>query len=129
MTHTPGPWRESDARPDGIESANRGEFAGEIWGPDIKGRSEPIAMTYYCSETESEANARLIAAAPDLLAALQEWTSMAVNSGLEGCDEILEQAEAAIALAEEDVTQNPGETKTPPATMQSWFGKWAEEMR
>jgi hypothetical protein len=42
---------------------------------------------------------RLIAAAPDLLAALQEWTSMAVNSGLEGCDEILEQAEAAIDKA------------------------------
>ena len=50
-----------------------------------------------------EANARLIAASPDLLEALKEWTSMAVNSGLEGCDEILEQAEAAIAKATKEL--------------------------
>jgi hypothetical protein len=103
MTHTPGPWRESDARPDGIESANRGEFAGEIWGPDIKGRSEPIAMTYYCSETESEANARLIASAPELLVALKDL--MFAEGGEAGQTaeqrEAWEQALAAIAKAEE----------------------------
>ena len=43
--------------------------------------------------------ARLIASAPELKAALKQWISMAINSGLEGCDEILEQAEAAIAKA------------------------------
>ena len=93
MTHTPGPWyvkRQEDLDPSGN---------GYVWA--VKGK--PESDKHYVQNpayANSEANARLIAAAPDLLAALQEWTSMAVNSGLEGCDEILEQAEAAIAKAE-----------------------------
>jgi len=50
-------------------------------------------------DTENEANAWLIASGPDLLAALKQWISMALNSGLEGCDEIIETASLAIAKA------------------------------
>ena len=55
------------------------------------------------TSAEDAANARLIAASPDLILALKEWISMAVNSGLEGCDEILEQAEAAIDKATKEI--------------------------
>jgi hypothetical protein len=91
MTHTPGPW-----------------VRGRRWGGDrhIVRTSNGILVADAAGPSNlkretMEANARLIAAAPELLAALKEWTSIAVNSGLEGCDEILEQAEAAIVKAEE----------------------------
>ena len=89
MTHTPGPWTIEGTRD-----------SDEFWVVKDEGPVCEISQTFGYPDAD-EANARLIAAAPDLLAALQEWTSMAVNSGLEGCDEILEQAEAAIAKAEE----------------------------
>ena len=89
MTFTPGPWRA-------YKDASLRHTIGtayvricDMWGRDPAFHSD-----------EDAANARLIAAAPDLEAALKQWISMAVNSGLEGCDEILEQAEAAIAKAE-----------------------------
>lgn len=50
MTHTPGPWEVQD------------DCATSIWAG-----GHYIAETY----TDGEANARLIAAAPDLLAALE----------------------------------------------------------
>jgi hypothetical protein len=57
--HTPGPWK---ALPDtGSES-----FAFEVTGQ----RMEGVALVY-AYDTPSAANARLIAAAPDLLEALQ----------------------------------------------------------
>jgi hypothetical protein len=89
-THTPGPWNYS-----GPCDIGRDNYSIYAWGP----------LAYSGGPSDlgdaAEANARLIAAAPELLAALKEWTSIAVNSGLEGCDEILEQAEAAIVKAEE----------------------------
>ena len=42
---------------------------------------------------------RLFESAPDLLECLQKWMSFQINSGLEGCDEIVEQTEKAIAKA------------------------------
>ena len=50
-------------------------------------------------QARTPGEARLIASAPALREALQQWINMAVTSGMEGCDEILEQAEAAIAQA------------------------------
>jgi hypothetical protein len=98
-TYTPGPWevnRQEDLSPDGN---------GYIWAIKGKRKSEEKNVNggwkHYVQNpayANSEANARLIAAAPDLLAALKQWTSMAINSGLEGCDEILAQAEAAIDI-------------------------------
>ena len=88
MTHSPAPWT---AFLDPMRRRTIGTATGRIcdmWGQD------PAFFT-----EEDAANARLIAASPDLILALKEWISMAVNSGLEGCDEILEQAEAAIDKA------------------------------
>ena len=69
MSHTPGPWE--------VHKAGKDKDEREITTPDGDG----IAMVYYgvdlywggadTRETD-EANARLIAAAPDLLAALQK---------------------------------------------------------
>jgi len=102
MTHTPGPWTIDHQRigPPGEPVALLCDVNDSMTGTVIdwpRGNDSATAMSI--NDAENEANARLIAAAPDLLAALQEWTSMAVNSGLEGCDEILEQAEAAIDKA------------------------------
>ena len=69
MAHTPGPWTIHD------EEYCQDEIYGDLRGPMEDGR---IVGTQVCfiSEAESEktrlANARLIAAAPDLLAALKE---------------------------------------------------------
>ena len=122
MTHTPGPWRvEATTNPMEAKRGGQriglsfaissgssghtkaiGSVADSVVDSDyIRANDNHLCMFDEYTSAEDIANARLIAAAPDLLAALQEWTSMAVNSGLEGCDEILEQAEAAIAKAEE----------------------------
>jgi hypothetical protein len=60
--HTPGPWRHGVSYPDGIDI--------------IKDEAHPTHQPYWtvckvntCMGSESEANARLIAAAPELLAA------------------------------------------------------------
>jgi hypothetical protein len=100
MTYTVGAWyteRQEDLDPDGN---------GYVWA--IKGRrlsdekDSNGGWKHYVQNpayANSEANARLIAASPDLLAALKQWISMAQNSGLEGCDEIIETASLAIAKA------------------------------
>lgn len=65
MKHTPGPWIEG----------RLGNF--RIYGPPNIGReSGPIAESLPVNDTEKQrANARLIAAAPELLEALEEWHS------------------------------------------------------
>ena len=88
MTHSPAPWnvfQDVSLRHTIGTATHR---ICDMWG------SSPAFFT-----AEDRANARLIAAAPDTLAVLKELTAMLVNSGLEGCDEILEQAEAAIDKA------------------------------
>lgn len=82
--HTPGPWR------------------GDC---EIIGNSRVVATTAWCSgfKEEDEANARLIAAAPDLLAALKR-----ITAGLSDAEDLralikgdeVKQARAAIAKAE-----------------------------
>jgi hypothetical protein len=54
--HTPGPWFASRAR-------NRRKY---VFGPDER----PVASGFSCRGDEAEGNANLIAAAPELLAAL-----------------------------------------------------------
>jgi hypothetical protein len=91
MAHTPGPWeiRRSKMSTDGAfdyaVSAEGAPVLAEAFGRDAKGGWPP-----------AEANARLIAAAPDMLAALKSW--------LEEVDgtypfESLEPTRAAIAKA------------------------------
>lgn len=66
--HTPGPWVAPDPRSD---------YEGRVFDRSImaavsNGNPIPIARAYNNIGTNCEANARLIAAAPDLLAALEE---------------------------------------------------------
>lgn len=57
MGHTPGPWGVGE---------KRGVWVGPVVMADSRGRG----VAFVCGE--SDANARLIAAAPDLLAACEE---------------------------------------------------------
>lgn len=88
MAHTPGPWQVSGIRE---------RMAGEQWltvGPD----NYKIAYVIYSDKTpadhvQSHADARLIAAAPDMLAALED---IAIT---DEADWMRERARTAIAKA------------------------------
>lgn len=89
--HTPGPWvigRSGHGRPYQVETA--GGLCITKWG----GISRPASA-------EGEANARLIAAAPELLAALDDLLIAYCDPGNQGSDhdEKVEAARAAIAKA------------------------------
>ncbi len=64
--HTSGPW--------GLYHVGNRQ---EIW--DKEGVTIAVVPVYHATPRESEANAALIAAAPDLLAALQEMVDVAQN--------------------------------------------------
>lgn len=70
--HTPGPWMYSGAgsikRDYTAIGCTDGETIATAWGHSNSG--------FFVSEEEKEANARLIAAAPELLEALQEAISL-----------------------------------------------------
>lgn len=102
--HTPGPWvaKVDDLVPE------RG--AVYVEGP-LGWEDQSVCETYRFSRDiqEDEANARLIAAAPDLLAALKDMASgwryiRRVHGNLSGVgwDRAQSAAEAAIAAAEGD---------------------------
>lgn len=86
--HTPGPWRA-------IAQTNA---AWEIAGPERKGYAEGLV----CRVTLNEANARLIAASPDLLEALEmlwrEYKALA-DSGDAGFWSAEDTPEGMVALA------------------------------
>ncbi|WP_127812463.1 hypothetical protein [Bordetella avium] len=63
--HTPGPWK--------CQLAKSGSGRLQVSGP----RGEQIAILWRSSKETTEANARLIAAAPDLLEALEEAIDLA----------------------------------------------------
>jgi hypothetical protein len=82
--HTPGPWGTYDTAAYGIHICK-----GGIAGQHIASAQRYVGLT----QDETVANARLIAAAPEMLAALREL--------LERCDfEAQEMARAAIGKAE-----------------------------
>lgn len=61
MSHTPGPWEVGDKR--------------GVWvGPVVMAGNGSRGVAFVCGE--SDANARLIAAAPDMLAALEVYFRM-----------------------------------------------------
>jgi hypothetical protein len=66
--HTPGPWRSHGA------------------GGEIHGNSRIVATMCWCSgmHDEDEANARLIAAAPDMLAALYNVRKLISEAAMTG---------------------------------------------
>ena len=76
MAHTPGPWRTMPSGRGGIPIANTGAILCRVESPD---------------------DAALIAAAPDLLAALRKIEQQADYGQMDACRDI---ARAAIAKAE-----------------------------
>lgn len=81
--HTPGPWRVWD------------EVAAEVF-PDLSGSR--VAYCGSAADATHMANARLIAAAPELLAVLKDLT--ALEGPLPGNVEWFRKARAAIDRAE-----------------------------
>ena len=88
MSHTPGPWIVDAAFDDsGYVRGPRGEYVADIELDE----DDPVL----------QANARLIAAAPELLAVLQRYVIEAeASGGWEGDDALFKDATVAIALAE-----------------------------
>lgn len=73
ITFIPGPWHIRNLRSEGHDIG----FTDDLQiatVPDPAGFGIPIAMVSYHEKYQREANARLIAAAPDLLAALEAVT-------------------------------------------------------
>lgn len=90
MKHTPGPWTVYDDSNDG--KTNRIEIAA---------LGKTVARIYHSVPAEDLPNARLIAAAPELLEAL-EFIANRQNLMFAECsdaEEIIEVARAAIAKA------------------------------
>ena len=93
-SHTPGPWR--------IERSNDGEdLSLGAWDLVVgDGRTRMVLASrspWFSRAHESEANARLIAAAPELLAALRELLALGQQESIEDGD--LEAAQAAAKAA------------------------------
>jgi hypothetical protein len=70
-THTQGPWHVGAGNGEGSIFADDGRTRLEIGGTTLYSIAQ---ITRGWSEAEDEANARLIAAAPEMLAALQSLT-------------------------------------------------------
>ena len=66
MSHTPGPWSIHETKGNGGNISDRVEIAG----PEEGRRKHLVASIYGFKLPEGQANARLIAAAPELYGAL-----------------------------------------------------------
>lgn len=103
--HTPGPWDLSSAD-DAYNNSYHGDKCAAVLAPDSDGGSWIVAEV--CGDvgdrmntSEGMANAHLIAAAPDLLAALKQAVAEAASATNPGARlPNYEQACAAIAKAE-----------------------------
>lgn len=93
--HTPGPWRVGLAQ---TVNGGRGWTVVDIVGAD----GACFMDTRHYSEERRDADSRLIAAAPDLLAALRyiaekQWSSLCAEVAAE---DMCNEARAALARAE-----------------------------
>lgn len=95
MKHTPGPWKLC-ARGD------YSDFDGDSAVITGDGDTRRLAVVHHDDTAEHQANAQLIAAAPELLASLKAVMSFWINveSGDEMPAEIFDAATTAIAKAE-----------------------------
>ncbi len=80
MKHTPGPWRVEDHTKNGFE----------VWAPCGPTGSLRVASTGY-AETFDQANAHLIAAAPDLYNFTKAIENVVMNSGHNLCSTATEE--------------------------------------
>ena len=96
VTHTPGPWSyETDDSAlnavvygKGRKQGQRKQHVAEVWSGDD--RSTEVA----------EANARLIAAAPEMLEAIRKALNEITWSSVEGSNSVVDALSNAIAKAE-----------------------------
>jgi len=95
MGHTPGPWLASE------------DWPSDLWNVDMPGRKWSLLVARHDEDfdmpvEEVQANARLIAAAPELLAVLRELVHYDEGSSEQGSYgyEVLLRCKAAIAKAE-----------------------------
>jgi hypothetical protein len=91
--HTPGPWISSGTR---ILVANLEAIH------TIARAQKEIAYGHSLPKREAEANARLLAAAPDLFAALERLRSVAGGFEEDSLEAALDQALEALAKAEDE---------------------------
>ena len=94
--HTPGPWTVDAESP-----ANDGSVLARVGGgPNYLGLaiSAPVFLGEADGRTEDRANARLIAAAPELLAAAYRGIAALTANGAPNC-EAVKELRAAIASA------------------------------
>ena len=112
-SYTPGPWRmENNGKPCAMSGAQdcyrvltgKVRFVAEVPVQDWPDTETMNCQSYGYSYAEAEANARLIAAAPELLAALEKMLACGIqeNGKWVKCapnDSDLEQASAAITKA------------------------------
>ncbi len=103
VQHTPGPWSEKWVRPDPARGHTFDPTCAILAYAPEYGKTVRLADVADPLDAEAEANARLIASAPDLLAALEELTDQLRGIGIpdwHGAEGLtLEQADAAIARA------------------------------
>lgn len=100
--HTPGPWTQTIGAWGNIGADNdsRGNGSVQVASISLPSENEPAWAA------EGKANARLIAAAPDMLEALREMTDLAYKLAMASpdlnpeVDRIIPKARAAIAKAE-----------------------------
>jgi hypothetical protein len=92
--HTPGPWERDGTT---VYKLNGVPIEGAPKGWNLWTARVMLSDAKRCSPEEVEANARLIAAAPDLLAVLERYVE--ADSGPELEDSLHVDAVAAIAKA------------------------------
>lgn len=109
MKHTPGPWFTGAWSSHGIiifkkNQGAQGTFVGYAQGYPYGQKPTDEDRTHFLSEAEAEANARLIAAAPELLEALQDLLGLIhrieERTPIFESDGQIYRAEAAIRMAE-----------------------------
>lgn len=108
-THSPGPWSVCPAEPgDGKPRTVSGPV-----GPDSPHKYRVAEVYAWGSIAEWEANARLIAAAPDLLDVVQRLVAYNAHYSVATFaewDEMIRDAKAAIAQAEGEKAKAEGRT-------------------
>jgi hypothetical protein len=95
--HTPGPWELQEGTQCCFHAGNRYAVT-HSGGDEDEPWSVTIAEVWPTSDDSDKADARLIAAAPDLLAALEECVQELEKLGW-GCAGYTDNAHAAIAKA------------------------------
>jgi hypothetical protein len=96
--HTPGPWVVNDIRDCGTFIQTKEEFEnGRLTIGVVESATN---RTYYPTRYEAKANARLIAAAPELLDALQHVLAASDAGDMDSLANAASEARAAIAKAE-----------------------------